>query len=148
VYTSHPMNFTEKLLHFVENHWLLWLALVVVLLSLVFEEFRDKLSGVPRLSPQELTQMMNRGEVVVVDMRDTNAFTSGHIISSINIPAAEVASRLVSLDKYKDKALVLVDGGAQNIAAVAKLRSQGFKLYGLAGGINAWRTASLPLSKK
>lgn len=142
------MSLTEKLLHFVENHWTLWLALIVILLLLVFEELRDKLSGVPRLSPQELTQMINRGEVLVVDIRDAKAFTSGHIINSINLPAAELASQHISLDKYKGKAIVLVDGGAPNLTAITKLRGQGFTLYSLAGGINAWRSANLPLSKK
>jgi rhodanese-related sulfurtransferase len=114
----------------------------------VFEEIRDQLSGVARLSPQDLTQMINSDQVVVLDIRDKTAFDQGHILNAINIPSAELMANLNKLEKYKNKSIVIIDGGGQGLKIATNLRKQGFKLYSLAGGLNGWKAQGLPLTKK
>ena len=137
-----------KFTEFVINHWPLWLAFVALLVLLVYEELKDKLLGIKRLSPQDLTQKINRDEVVVLDIRDKATFEQGHIIGAINIIANELDANMAQLEKYKDKALVIIDGPGQSMQVAAKLKKAGFKTYALTGGLNGWRNLGLPLTKK
>lgn len=138
----------ERFLEFVRNHWTLWLALVVILILLAYDELRDKLSGIQRLSPQDLTQKINRDEVVIVDIRDREAFNQGHIIGAINIEGPDFEKNMQRLEKYKDKGIVIIDGSSQSTLIATKLQKAGYKTYSLAGGLNAWRNLGLPLTKK
>jgi len=137
-----------KFIEFVINHWPLWLAFVALLVLLVYEELKDKLLGIKRLSPQDLTQMINRDEAVVLDIRDKATFEQGHIIGAINIIGNELDANMARLEKYKDKALVIIDGSGQSMQVAAKLKKAGFKTYALIGGLNGWRNLGLPLTKK
>lgn len=138
----------EKFVHFVMNHWLLWVALVIILALIIFEEVKNRLLGVTQIPPQALTRKFNLDEAVAIDVRDRKAYDQGHIISAISIPATELEANLKKLEKYKNQNLVIVDesGNANRIAA--KLRAKGFNTSILTGGMNGWRTAGLPLSKK
>lgn len=138
----------EKFIQFVINHWMLWLALVVVLILLIYEETKGKLLGIKQLTAQDLTLMINRDQAVVIDTRDVAAFNQGHIIDSLSIPANELPSNLKKLDKYKEKTIVLVDNTGQSSAAMMQLKKHGYNAVVLAGGLNAWRNQGLPVTKK
>lgn len=138
----------EKFIQFVVNHWPLWLALVLVLALIIYEEFKGKLAGVARISPQELIHQLNREAAVVVDIRDRKAYDAGHIIHAVAVPAAELETQTTVLEKHKNKTLVVVDQTGQALGIAAKLRAKGFKVQLLSGGLTAWQNAGLPLTKK
>lgn len=137
----------EKFIQFIINHWLWWLGLVIVLLLIIYEELKDRLHGVQRITPQHLVKMYNNDEVAMVDVRDRKAYEQGHIIGSTSAPVSELDSHVNRFEKFKNKTLVIVDDAGQSIKIAIKLRSQGFKTAILAGGLNAWTSAGLPLSK-
>ena len=101
------------------------------------------------LSPLAATQTMNGKDAVVVDVRDAEEFAQGHILNSRNIPAKDLESRSAELQKYKAKPVILVcDKGMRSGGAAAQLQKLGFEqAVRLEGGLAAWRTAGLPLSK-
>jgi rhodanese-related sulfurtransferase len=140
----------KQFLEFVQHHWMLWVGLAVVLVLIVIEEIRSKISGCPRISPQEVTALMNHQDAVVVDLRSQQAFAGGHILGSINIPQAELSANMQKLDSRKDKDIILVDSTDVSLAAIGKkLQQQGFsKIYFLRGGFGSWKEAGLPLTKK
>lgn len=138
----------EKFIHFVKNHWALWLALIIIVILLIYEEIKDWLSGIKRVPPQDLTQMINREKAVVVDIRDQSAYQQGHIIDSIHIPNAELDANIQKLNKYKEKAIVIIDQAGQSMMAATKLKKAGFEVYILTGGINAWKNLGFPLTKR
>jgi hypothetical protein len=47
-----------------------------------------------RASTLEVTQMLNRGKTVVVDVRTVEEFATGHLRDAKNIPLADFASRI------------------------------------------------------
>jgi rhodanese-related sulfurtransferase len=140
----------KQFLQFVINHWMLSLLLVVILVLLIIEELRGRIGGVPRVSPQDLTRMMNREDAVVVDVRDGNAFAKGHIIGAVNIPHTLINVNIEKLEKYQQQPIVMVCGRGQTSPQEAeKLHKKGFeKIYFLAGGLAAWQDAGYPLSRK
>lgn len=139
----------SKLLPFIQHHWILVSAFVIALILLFILEARSKGLGGSRLSAAQLTQMVNREQAVVIDIRDAAAFHDGHIIHAINIPLVDLDQNLVRLEKDKQKAIVVVCAmGQKSPVVMNKLRKLGFeKVYILAGGMMSWKNAHLPLVK-
>jgi len=138
----------QRFFEFVVNHWVLWSALIVILILLVTDELKARLSGLKRVKAQDLVQLLNREKAVVVDVRERKDYEQGHIVGAINFPVTEIDTHLNKLDKYKNKEIVVVDGAGQSFQAASKLRKQNFQVLILSGGLNAWRMSGLPLTKK
>lgn len=139
----------KQFLDFIINHWMLWSLFLLLVIIIIFEEIRGRVQGVPRLQPQDLTKMINRDDAVLIDVRDANTFSKGHIIGSLNIPHTQMANSMEKLEKYKDKPVVIVCSNGQTAPQEGvKLRKHGFeKVYFLSGGLAAWLDAKLPLSR-
>lgn len=139
----------KQLLQFIQNHWMLGIAFLVITALLIFEEIKNKLIGAQKISVQNTTILLNRENAVVVDLRGQQVFANGHILGAINIPRAEIDHNLKKLEPYKEQALILIDDYDTNASSVSsKLQKTGFsKVYVLAGGLNSWKDAQLPLSK-
>ncbi len=103
-------------------------------------------AGGPALTTLQATQLINSKHAQVVDIRDGTEFARGSLPNARNIPLAELAARAGKELKKDRPVIVLCNAG--NIAgrAAAQLRAAGVaEVYVLAGGINAWREAGLPL---
>jgi hypothetical protein len=48
------------------------------------------LASVPRIDPMALRGRMERGEVVVIDVRDIDSYTAQHIAGAIHIPLSRI----------------------------------------------------------
>jgi rhodanese-related sulfurtransferase len=102
-----------------------------------------------RASTLEVTQMLNRGKAVLVDVRTPEEFAAGHMRDAKNIPLADFDKRIGELDKSKSKSIVIVcQNGARADKALKQLKAAGFEdAIGLEGGFAAWQAASLPVAK-
>ncbi|MBI5447991.1 MAG: rhodanese-like domain-containing protein [Gammaproteobacteria bacterium] len=136
-------------LAFVIQYWALWLATALLVVLILYFEIREHAHGINQLSAQEVVRWMNHERAVVVDVREAHVFAEGHIVGSINLPFKQMATELTSLEKYKEKPLILIcQAGIQALKAAKLLRRHGFKqVVALKGGLGAWRVASLPLKK-
>lgn len=105
---------------------------------------------VAHVSPSEATLLMNREDAVVLDVRETGEWDSGHITGARHIALAQLDKRLSELDKFKAKPIIVVCAtGNRSASACGQLKKHGFdKVYSLGGGISGWREASLPLTTK
>ena len=139
----------KQLLQFIQNHWVLCSALGAALAVLIFEELRSKIGGLPKITAQDATLLLNRENALVIDLRSQKAFTGGHILGATNIVRADFDVYIKKLESHKNQPLILVDDNDVNAAPIGtKLQQQGFaKIYILAGGIMAWKDAQLPLTK-
>lgn len=140
--------------HFIDffiNHWALWTALIVILALFAGLELQSQLRGIPQLSPQEVTHLINHQEGLVLDIRHSTNFIKGHILGAKNIVFDEINAQLANVESYKAKPIIVVAEAAQQQQAIKTavfLRKQGFShTHILRGGIGAWRSASLPLAK-
>jgi rhodanese-related sulfurtransferase len=139
----------QEIIQFAMYHWLLSGLFILLLIGLFLEEARAK--GLMRqINPQRAVHLINRENAVVIDIRDRNAFQEGHIVDSINIARADLEKDLQKIEKYKDRPIILVCAMGQTAGAMAaKLRKENFpNVHVLSGGINAWKTAQMPLVKK
>jgi len=102
-----------------------------------------------RASAQEVTRLMNGGKTLVLDVRDSAEYATGHLPNAKNIALGELDNRIAELDKFKSQNVVVVcQSGARAASAAGKLLKAGFtEVVSLDGGVAAWKTAGLPLSK-
>lgn len=57
------------------------------------------IDDVERISIEELTDLMNHGQVLVVDVRSPQSFIGSHIPGSVNIPLTQISERMNELPR-------------------------------------------------
>lgn len=137
----------DRFFEFLLNHYALTGAFFVLAIAFVLNEIAR---GGKSISPQGLTQLVNRENAVLVDIRDTAEFRSGHITGSQNIPYAKLDDHLAQLKKEAERPIVVICNLGQTAGAAGqKLKAAGMtQVYKLEGGISNWKGQSLPLVKK
>jgi len=134
---------------FITNNALLIGLAVGSGLMLIWPMLRGGAGGAANLAPAEAVILINRNNVLVLDVREDAEFASGHITDAKHIPLAKLAERIKELEKFKDKPiLVNCQAGVRSLKACDILRKHEFtKLHNLQGGLNAWIAAKLPVVK-
>ena len=133
------------LIEFATNHYALAGCFAVLLVLLIVTELRK---GGQSLSSRELTALVNSDQGVVLDVRNQKDFSAGHIVDAVNIPFDKLSSRMVELEKYKAKTIIVVDAMGQHAGMVARdLKKAGYTAAKLGGGIASWRGDNLPVVK-
>lgn len=137
----------ELFFEFLEQQWILVAALLAVIVMLVLHEARK--SG-PSLSPQQAITLLNADEGVFLDLRDGGEFKKGHIVGAVNIPASKLPERMVELEKFKDKPIVLIcKMGQQSSVAGKQLKAADYsQVYKMTGGMMEWSNLQLPTISK
>jgi rhodanese-related sulfurtransferase len=134
---------------FVRNNLLMIAVALVSGAMLIWPLLRRSFGG-PSVTAAQATQLINREDALVVDVREPGEYGSGHILGAKNVPLARVqAAGGAELAKRKEKALILYcDSGDRAQKAAAVLRKLGFgKVVSLSGGLPAWQQAGLPVEK-
>jgi rhodanese-related sulfurtransferase len=139
----------DRLLEFAQQNLLLSLALAGITLALVVTEVMRLFRGFKGVSPAQLTDLINRENALVVDLRGQAEFEKGHIIGARHLLPSQVDPDSKLLAKVKESPVVLVcAAGITASASAQKLVKAGFKKVSvLDGGIGAWTGAGLPLAK-
>ena len=134
---------------FIIKNWAL-VAIAAVSGGMLIWPLLRKGTGGPWVNTLQATQLMNRDDAVVVDLRAAADYAKGHILGARNIPLAELERRAGELDKFRAKPVIVhCDHGNRSGAGVALLRKSGFaNVSNLAGGYAAWQQAGLPVEKK
>ncbi len=94
-------------------------------------------------------QLINREKAVVIDVCEADEFAAGHVTGAKNVPVSQLEERLPTVVKNKALPVVLVcASGARANRAVGIAKKLGYdNAQALAGGMKAWREASLPVEK-
>ncbi len=101
------------------------------------------------LNPAEAVLLMNREKAVVIDVCEPGEFANGHIAGARNVPLAQLEAQLPGVVKNKATPVILVcQAGVRSGRALSVVRKLGYEnAQSLAGGLKAWRAASMPVSK-
>jgi rhodanese-related sulfurtransferase/DNA-binding transcriptional ArsR family regulator len=109
------------------------------------DETRDDIP-VRTMERAQLMRSAQAGEVVVLDVRPTEEFESGHIPGALSVPVGELAERLGEIPA--DVEVVAYCRGAYCLLshdAVRLLRDRGRTASILDHGMNEWRVAGEPV---
>lgn len=145
------LTFIQQFQQFAQNHVVLVGAWVALFVGILISLYKGATSKVKLLDNAQATQLINNEEAVVLDVRSDDDFRAGHIIDSLHLIPSEIkGNRIQSIEKYKERPVIVVDSNGLSAQGLANhLAKQGFsRLYALKDGIAGWRGASLPLVKK
>jgi rhodanese-related sulfurtransferase len=93
------------------------------------------------------TRLINDTNAIVLDVRASGEFESGHLPNARNIPLDDLERRAGDLPAGRP-VIVCCATGARSAKAAASLRKAGRQdVFNLDGGLNAWRQAGLPVVK-
>jgi rhodanese-related sulfurtransferase len=133
---------------FLQNNILL-IAVAFVSGAMLIWPLVRRTSGGPWVNTVEATQLINRQDALVIDVRAAEEYAKGHILGAKNLPLADLERRAAELDKHKAKPLIVhCENGNRSTSALPLLRKQGFaSVVNLTGGYAAWQQAGLPVEK-
>ncbi len=137
-------------LTFVQNHPLLFMGLVAILGLIAWTEMGRLNRKYKQVNTTEAVQLLNKDDSVVLDVREDAEVRAGKIKGAKHIPLGQLKNRLMELDAAKAKpVLVYCRSGNRSAHACNQLTKAGFSnVSNLAGGISAWESANLPISKR
>jgi glyoxylase-like metal-dependent hydrolase (beta-lactamase superfamily II)/rhodanese-related sulfurtransferase len=115
----------------------------------VFQLLAEASAKVPFMSLAELAARVggNSRDMVVLDIREKDAFEAGHIPGAVHLPRGQLELRVNSeLPDPTAKILTCCEFGKISTLAAATLRELGYlRATALEGGMTAWREAGYPL---
>lgn len=127
-----------------ENIFLIAIALVSGTM-LLWPALAGRASGAASLDVLGATRLINDKQPVVVDVRPAAEFANGHMRDAKNIPLEELEKRASEIPAKRPVLLTCATGMSSG-RAVGKLKAAGRdEVFSLAGGLNGWTSAGLPV---
>ncbi len=112
-----------------------------------FEAWRNAslpVESFPLLSPKEVHQLVEKKEAVVLDVRTEGEFADEHILGALNVPLGRLKESVNDIPR--DKLVVCQCGhGCRGSLAASILKTYGFNVANMAGGLIAWKSRGLPV---
>jgi len=138
----------ERLFEYANHRPWLAGALVLVSILVIVYEMRVQSEAKASVSPQDTVRLMNQG-ALLIDLRPLEQYSAGHVGGARQMSGEQILQAADTLKKYKEKTVVVYDDtGSLSASAARQLAAQGFtKAFNLRGGLAAWRTENLPLTR-
>ncbi|AKB86124.1 rhodanese-like domain-containing protein [Methanococcoides methylutens] len=100
--------------------------------------------GYADVSVKEAKEMIDSGDVFLLDVRSVGEFETEHIEGAVNINVNELSSRLDEVPR-DETILVYCRSGSRSVTASNILVDAGYTdVYNMLGGINEWKAAGYP----
>ena len=134
---------------FIINNWMLELIMVLSGGMLLWPLVQGRFSKMKEIGTLNVTQLINRQNAVLLDVREAREFAGGRLPHAVHIPLSELRNRGSELAKLTSRPVVAYcERGQRSRAAGTVLAGLGFTdIYHLAGGFRAWKDAGLPVEK-
>jgi rhodanese-related sulfurtransferase len=95
-------------------------------------------------TPQEVAELLEQGDVQLIDVRQAYEHEAGRIAGDRLIELGRLASEVETLDR--DRPVVFYcRSGARSAMATEAFRGAGFNAHNMLGGLVDWEAAGLPL---
>lgn len=102
---------------------------------------RGKLSEV---DPSEAQRRAREG-ATLVDVREPDEWEAGHAPEATHVPLGSLSA---ALDRLQGEVvLAICRSGRRSASAVKALQKAGIEAHNVAGGMNAWQAAGLPVTR-
>ncbi|MCO6524630.1 MAG: rhodanese-like domain-containing protein [Candidatus Schmidhempelia sp.] len=135
---------------FIENHPILSMSWIVLLIMVVYLTLKTKLSKVKIITNGKAIQLINNENAIIVDVRSNDDFKRGHITNSYNILPIDIQNGSIkTIEKFKESPIIVVTDLGAALKSGGNLINAGFtNVYTLNDGITGWNNENLPLVRK
>ena len=132
-----------ELINFLIEHYYLSVPLLVVIFLFLISNSKK---GGKKVSCRTLISLSNQDKALIIDVRDSSSFDTGHITASKNIPSKDLARRSNEINNNEKFIVLVCESGNISKNAGETLKKEGFEnVCTLKGGINEWKMCNLPL---
>jgi rhodanese-related sulfurtransferase len=108
------------------------------------EEFQDPFE---RIDAETAKTLIEKGGMVVVDVREPAEWSQGHIPEAVHIPLGTLMSRPRELLQQDSIIFVCAEGIRSAVACEVAAAIGKTQLYNLEGGTKAWLKQGYPLTR-
>lgn len=108
---------------------------------------KDPREPFTRISAEEGKEMMDRDDVVVIDVREPHEYNAGHVPNAKLIPVNTVYARREELPRDKDIVFVCAVGQRSALACEMAAAAGLTRLFNMEGGTDSWIKAGFPVDK-
>ncbi|MDB4986717.1 MAG: rhodanese-like protein [Myxococcaceae bacterium] len=102
---------------------------------------------VEQINAVRLQELIDSGEVDVVDVRDPHEWANGHMTAARHVPLSRLRGSVKAFLPRDHVAFVCAAGVRSNMAAQLAAAAGLTKVYNLTGGTKAWTSAGFGLVK-
>jgi rhodanese-related sulfurtransferase len=96
------------------------------------------------LTPRQVLEVLEAGEVQLIDVREPHEHEAGRISGSRLVPLGELVAQADTIER--DRVVVFYcRSGARSAMATEAFRSAGFDAHNMTGGLLEWAASALPL---
>ena len=101
-----------------------------------------------RISSEEANEMVQKGNSVVVDVRQPDEYKDGHVTGALFIPVDDIMTRIEELPDDKDLLFICAAGVRSGLACemAAAMGVDSERLYNIEEGTPTWIGKDLPTS--
>ena len=119
--------------------------ILVIVAAVLLVACKSKLSGgemgYTQISQDAAKEMMDKGGVIVLDVREESEYSESHIIGAVLLPVGSIneSTAAAVIPSRDDVVLVYCRSGNRSKTASAKLAQLGYTNIYEFGGINSWK---------
>ena len=105
--------------------------------------------NIQEISPQETAAALDRGDTLLIDVRDPDECQEGHIPGAKNFSRGTVELEIEEAAPDLSTPIIThCGGGGRSALAAESLQRMGYtNVKSMAGGFKAWKAAGLPTTK-
>ncbi len=101
---------------------------------------------VHELTPTQVKEALDKGDIVLIDVREPYEWEAGRIEGAVHVPLARILTGATEgLDPSKPVVAVCKMGNRSEVASLM-LQAGGFDAYNMRGGMEAWEAEGLPFT--
>lgn len=118
---------------------------ILILMLCVMAMYGCENKNYTTISAAEGKQMLDDGDVILVDVREPSEYAEGHISGAILLPVGQIESKAEGvLTNKKAKIIVYCRSGRRSADAAKQLVDMGYSNIYDMGGIQSWINAGYP----
>lgn len=95
-------------------------------------------------TPQEVAELLAKGEIELIDVREPYEYEAGRISGGRHIELGDLSAQAQSISREQPVVFYCRSGGRSAMATEA-FRGAGFDAHNMSGGLQEWAAAGLPL---
>jgi rhodanese-related sulfurtransferase len=140
----------QEYIDFASNNFLIVAGFIAVLGFIIKTELSRLTRKYKQVNVNQAVMLLNNDSTLVLDVREDKEIQGGIIDGARHITLSQLPERIPELSKDKQSSvLVYCRSGSRSGHACQQLTKAGFEdVSNLAGGIMAWESANLPLTKR
>lgn len=98
------------------------------------------------ISPKDAQNILNQGKAILIDVREADEFKDQHIAHAQSLPLSDFDENFEKLNCPQDYRVIFhCKSGSRSAEAAQKAKGQVNDICSMEGGIEAWKSAGLPI---